>query len=287
MRSSQEMLSLLISTAQEDPRIRAAYLEGSRVDPEAPADLFQDYDVVYVVTETVSFQADPHWIDRFGPQLYLQHPESGILFPSQPNLCWGWLIQLADGNRLDLHVCTRDYALAHLEFYRILLDKDHILPPPDPAALQRYWIHRPTTQEFSAVCNEFWWCLNNVAKGLWRQEIPYVMDQLNLAVRPMLLQMLSWSVGVSHGFTISAGKSGKRLKRYLPADIYQAYLNTYPPAQTDALWTAVFQLCALFSQTAKKVSALLDFSYSQQEEEGSLLFLHRVHSLSPDAEVIF
>lgn len=52
MRSEKEMLDLIINTANEDPRIRAAYLEGSRVNPTVQADIFQDYDVVYVVEET-------------------------------------------------------------------------------------------------------------------------------------------------------------------------------------------------------------------------------------------
>ena len=75
MRSEKEMLDLIINTANEDPRIRAAYLEGSRVNPTVQADIFQDYDVVYVVEETKSFREDPSWIDRFGKRLYMQYPE--------------------------------------------------------------------------------------------------------------------------------------------------------------------------------------------------------------------
>ena len=36
MRSEKEMLDLIIKTAEEDPRVRAAYLEGSRVNPNVP-----------------------------------------------------------------------------------------------------------------------------------------------------------------------------------------------------------------------------------------------------------
>ncbi|HKM05313.1 MAG TPA: aminoglycoside 6-adenylyltransferase [Lachnospiraceae bacterium] len=37
------------------------------------------------------------------------------------------------------------------------------------------------------LCNNFWWCLNNVAKGLWREEIPYTMDMISFHIRPMLI----------------------------------------------------------------------------------------------------
>ena len=44
MRSSTEMFALILKKAQTDPRIRAVYLEGSRVNPSVPKDIFQDYE---------------------------------------------------------------------------------------------------------------------------------------------------------------------------------------------------------------------------------------------------
>ncbi len=42
MRSEQEMHELIASIARNDERIRAAIMNGSRADPNAPRDLFQD-----------------------------------------------------------------------------------------------------------------------------------------------------------------------------------------------------------------------------------------------------
>lgn len=97
-------MKLLINTAAQDDRIRAAYLEGSRVNPDVPRDMFQDYDVVYIVKETASFQKDNSWIDRFGERLYMQYPEDSVYDPGDKENCYGWLMQLRDGNRIDLHV---------------------------------------------------------------------------------------------------------------------------------------------------------------------------------------
>ena len=52
MRSEKEMIDLILDTARKDERIRAVYMNGSRTNPNAPKDLFQDYDIVYVVRET-------------------------------------------------------------------------------------------------------------------------------------------------------------------------------------------------------------------------------------------
>ena len=115
MRSEKEMFDLLISTAREDENILAAYLEGSRTVPGVPKDIFQDYDLVYVVKETRPFIEDRKWIDRFGERLYMQYPEEGFWDNGNHENCYGWLMQFADGNRLDLHVCTLSYVKEQLK----------------------------------------------------------------------------------------------------------------------------------------------------------------------------
>ncbi len=120
MRSEKEMLSLIEEIALEDENIRAAYLEGSRVNPNVTKDLFQDYDVVYIVETTRPYRENKEWITRFGEILYMNYPEDNVHYPSDVENCYGWQIQCGDGNRLDLHVCTRDYALERLEMYRVL-----------------------------------------------------------------------------------------------------------------------------------------------------------------------
>ena len=47
MRSEEEMMHLILQVAKDDERVRAVYLNGSRTNPNAPKDRFQDYDVVY------------------------------------------------------------------------------------------------------------------------------------------------------------------------------------------------------------------------------------------------
>ena len=46
MRSEQEMLDLIVGIAREDKCIRAVIMNGSRANPNAPRDFFQDFDIV-------------------------------------------------------------------------------------------------------------------------------------------------------------------------------------------------------------------------------------------------
>ena len=287
MRSEKEMLDLIINTANEDPRIRAAYLEGSRVNPTVQADIFQDYDVVYVVEETKSFREDPSWIDRFGKRLYMQYPEDSAYFPSDVENCYGWLMQFADGNRLDLHVCTMETVKRDLELYRVLVDKDNLLPSEPVKTEEIYWVKKPTPEQFHDTCNEFWWCLNNVAKGLWRKEIPYVMDMVNIYVRPMLTRIVEWKIGVDNHFSVSAGKCAKYMERYVSEDIYRRYLATYSSAETEDIWDSVLGMCDLFHEIAAELSEAMEYPYDDTEAENGRAYLEHVRRLPEDAKEIY
>lgn len=287
MRSEKEMLHLVIDTAVHDSRIRAAYLEGSRSNPNVPKDIFQDYDIVYVVTETKSFREDKEWINRFGKRLYMQYPEESAYYPSEANSCYGWLMQFADGNRLDLHVRTWENVQSNLELYRVLVDKDNLMPEKQMLSDKKYWIKKPTQKQFHCTCNEFWWCLNNIAKGLWREEIPYVMDMMDFQIRPMLRRLLEWVIGIENNFSISVGKSAKYMDKYVSNEIYQEYLKTYSVAQINAIWDATFAMCDLFGRIAIQVSEKLCFSYDSIEANNSSEFLHHIRALPPDADTIF
>ncbi len=45
----------------------------------------------------------------------MQYPEENSEYPSDVANCYGWLIQFADGNRLDLHVQTLSWSLRAME----------------------------------------------------------------------------------------------------------------------------------------------------------------------------
>ena len=82
MRTEKEIFDLIINVAKKDDRIRAVYLNGSRANPNVTKDIFQDYDIVYVVTETTSFIADKDWINQFGEIQIMQYPDEHPDYPS-------------------------------------------------------------------------------------------------------------------------------------------------------------------------------------------------------------
>ena len=287
MRTEAEMISLIKDIAFKEENIRAAYIEGSRTNPNAPKDIFQDYDIVYIVTTTKPFREDKEWINNFGKILYMHYPEDNVFYPSDVENCYGWQIQFADGNRMDLHVCTKENALANLELYQILVDKDGIVPYPQETTDERYWVKEPREIEFKCTCSDFWWCLNNVAKGLWRNELPYAMDVINFVLRPHLKRLLEWEMGIENNFSVSAGKSCKYFKKYLQEETYRQFLATYSIAEIESIWNSVFEMCDLFQSTAVELSKKQKFVYDFEQAENSLSFLHHVRKLPANAKEIY
>lgn len=293
MRNESEMLNLIIGIAERDDRIRAVYMNGSRTNPNVKKDIFQDYDIVYVVKENQPFYEDEKWIDAFGERLYMQRPDMvdrGFGLEVDFDKCFGWLMQFKDGNRIDLHILPIEEATVAITddaLCVILLDKDHILPSIQPPSDKDYRIQRPTQDAFSACCNEFWWCLNNVAKGLWREEIPYVHQAYYQGSHAQCIQMLSWWAGYTYGFQISTGKASKYLKAYLPADLWDRFIETYISGQPSDIWKSVFIMCDLFHDTASELGKLLGYAYHQEEAAASMQFLKQVYALPKDAETIF
>jgi aminoglycoside 6-adenylyltransferase len=196
VRTESEMMKLILNIAENDERIRAVYMNGSRVNPNVPKDIYCDYDIVYVVTETESFLADKNWIIKFGNPLIVQEPDLNDIFAGYSGELhdfskkYAWLMLFDDMNRIDLGIEIKTEATKKFlddKLTLILLDKDGLLPQIPKPSDKDYHIKMPTDGYFLACCNEFWWCLNNVAKGIARDELPYVKYMLDTVVKDMCI----------------------------------------------------------------------------------------------------
>lgn len=278
MRTEKEMFDLILGVAEADERVRAVVLNGSRANPVAPRDKYQDYDIIYVVKDLESFTADHRWIDVFGERLMLQMPEA-MRCPSGEGH-FTWMMLFTDGNRIDMTLIPiQKLELISKDKLSVsLLDKDGILPLFPRASGKVYHVEPPSELFFLSCCNNFWWCLQNVAKGIARDELPYAMLMYHNVVRTELHDMVSWYIGINSGFSVSAGKMGKYFKRYLPARLYQQYCDTYSGGTPEEMWRSVFAMCDLFHSLALPVADHFRFSYRQDDENGMREYLNKVRN---------
>lgn len=288
MRTEAEMLSLILSVAQEEVRIRAVIMNGSRANPHAPRDIFQDYDIVYVVTDVAPFANNLAWIARFGELMILQMPDAmGDGPPAEGS--FAYLMQFADGNRLDLTLFPRA-ALERMErdsLSVLLLDKDGAIAPFDPPHEGDYLPTPPTAKQFADCCNEFWWVATYVAKGLWRDEILYAKFMQDQVVRAQLMKMLTWYIGVQTAFAHSSGKLGKHFRRDLPPALWALLEQTYASADRAESWESLFAMTTLFRRVALPVAAHFGFAYPHGDDARVSAHLAHVRRLPREATEIY
>jgi len=284
MRTEQEMMALILRVAKSDNRIRAVSLEGSRANPAVPKDQYQDYDITYYVEDIAPFYNAPAWVvEKFGQPLIVQMPET-MRYPEGDGN-FNYMMIYPDGNRLDLSFKLPKNVGEDMPSIA-LLDKDGFLSDLPVPSDSVWHITPPTLLFYYSCCNNFWWCLNNVAKGIARDELPYVMHMLNTVVRSELHDMINWYIGALHGFNLSTGKDGKYFKRYLPPALYAQYAATYSGSDYNDVWTAILIMCDLFHTLALQAAAHFGFDYRQHEEDGIRKYLAIVKAQVFDIEII-
>jgi len=283
------MLELIVDTARNDERIRAVIMNGSRANPNAPRDLFQDFDVVYVVTDVAPFRYNYEWIRRFGEIMIMQMPEDMQDPPPNRDGSFAYLMQFTDGNRIDLGICPLDILNERGEdsLTIVLLDKDGCMGSLAPANESDYLPEPPTAKAFADCCNEFWWVCPYVAKGLWRKEILYAKHHLDHYVRDQLMKMITWYVGLRTEFSRNPGKFGKYLQQCLEPELWEMLQNTYSDAGYENTWEALHTTCDLFRRLALQVAEHFGFDYRHGDDARVTAHLRHVQCLSRDAKEMY
>lgn len=289
MRSEQQMMNLIMDTVKNDQLIRAVIVNGSRANPNAKKDFFQDFDIIFVVTSISSFVSDHSWIRIFGDIMIMQMPKSDRLISDIDDGSFTYLMQFTDGNRIDLSLVQVDkISLMKRESQSLLLlDKDGIVEPFPPASDSDFIVKQPTEKIYNDCCNEFWWICTYVAKGIWRDELPYAMCMYDRFLRDMLFKMISWYIGIKTDFAISVGKCGKHFKKYLEAEVWDMYLKTYCDSNYENLWKALFTAGNLFRVMAEKVADQFGFIYPYSDDRRVTAHLNHVRELPKTATEMY
>jgi len=282
MRTSEEIKKLILDVASRDERIRAVLLNGSRANIQISPDKYQDFDITYIVDDAESFLLDHRWTNVFGNKIIWQIPhEMGIAKDDYTRRSsFSILMLFDDGNRIDVTLLSLNKMKLSFKpdsLTIVWLDKDDLFTNISVANDSDYLITKPGQKEFLDTCNEFWWVCTYVAKGLWRNEILYAKEMVEIVVRPMFMNVIAWQIGIDTNFSVSIGKSGKLIKNYLQPELYDSILKTYSDHILENNWKALFLMTDIFGQLAQAVAKKLEFNYILTEEENVKTYLKNVY----------
>lgn len=282
MRTEEEMFDIIIRTANLDDRVLAAYLKGSRTNPNVPKDIYQDFDIMYVVKETESFRKDLSWLDVFGKVILKQEQDDDFGYGDRFGIrshyeeTYSWLLLFEDGNRIDIGVETLEVMEKGNNRNRLILplvDKIGCMSSLQTPTDEEFYVRKPSEPRFQGCCNEFFWSLCDVAKGIFRDELPFAMTTYHTFTRNMLETMLGWYIGSRMDFSVSCGKLNKYFKKYLPEDLYLLYTQIFPDSDYEHFWHAIEISCELFHKAAILTAKALDFTYPQDYENGFMKYI--------------
>jgi aminoglycoside 6-adenylyltransferase len=277
MRTESEMKGLILRFAQDHDDIRAAVMTGSRANPEALTDRFQDYDITYLVEDVDRYRADPQIPAYFGDIMVLQLPDE-MTVSGFATTSYAYLMQFIDGNRIDLtfRPVTESQVISEDSLSVVLLDKDRRFHLPPPTLLS-YLPRKPTVKQFANCCNEYWWLNPYAAKGLYRKQLTYAKSVLDELMRRQLMDMLTWYIGVTTNFQVSAGYLGKNICSHVSEDLWQLLECTYSDAQPRNIWRSLFAMNDLFRRVARPTASALGFPYPDREDGAVSQFVESIY----------
>ena len=259
MRTETEMLDVILKTA-ETLQVAAVAMSGSRTNPKALKDEFQDYDVIYVVDDLDNLTSDLSWLGQFGKCLIEQY-----VLLDQRHL---YLMLFEDGNRIDLTLCPKDYIQEWIDSeagFTILEDPEHLFEPYSPN-IERYWTSPASAIEFEKTCNEFWWVSTYVVKGICRKQVIYATDHLHGICQQELLKVLAWQVATDKGM-VDIGKNYKYLFKYLPTEKGKEFSNLLDFSSIDKITQSLFATMQLFHREAQSLAQKMGFDYDKEIAE--------------------
>ena len=259
MKTETEMFDVILQTAKV-LQVDAVAMSGSRTNPKALKDEFQDYDVVYVMDDLNNLTSDLSWLDQFGKRIIEQH-----VVVDHRHL---YLMLFEDGNRIDLTLCTIEHMkewVASEAGFTVLEDSEHLFDLYSPN-IERYWTSPATETNFVKSCNEFWWVSAYVVKGIYRKQLIYATDHLYGICQQELLKVLSWQV-VSDRGRVDIGKNYKYLFNYLPDEKEKEFFALLDFSSLDKINQSLFATMELFHQEAQTLAQKMGFDYDREVAE--------------------
>jgi aminoglycoside 6-adenylyltransferase len=288
----QAVISRLVQWAEKHEAIRAMLLYSSRTHPNAPLDVFSDYDVLLAVTDVHPFHEDDRWLEEFGKVLVVFRNPIGLEHGFE-NL--GFVTHYEDGTKIDYGF----YPVKFLRWvadesrlpedldngYAVLLDKDHLTDRLKAPSYAAYIPTPPTEQDYRAVIEEFFNDSLYVAKNLWRDNLfpmKYCLDYIMKF--QCLRKMLEWRMEAEHNWSIRLGAYGKGLKKHSKPEIWAELESTYVGAGTEENWEALFKTIGLFRRVATDVAGALGYKYLHELDKRVMSYLHKVKKLDKRAD---
>lgn len=271
-KSYEEMYDLIVKTATEDDRIRAATMEGSRVTPGAKRDDFSDFDITFFVSDIREFTRNKDYMKRFGDILIMQTPDDYYEEPYDydGHGRFAFLTQYKDGNRIDLtfiDVSDIHEQISFDEPRTVIINKDNFSELKEITSDEAFLIKKPSEFEFFNTVNEFRWISNYATKGLCRHQFYYARFSMEFLMMNMFMKMMNWKIGIDNDFKVTTGVFSKYLNKYLSEDEMRRFESIFAQGDFEDMWDKLFLMYDYFEELSIYVADKFGFALDLVESK--------------------
>lgn len=278
------IIQQFLAWGQDCEDIRALILTSTRTKPDAKLDPFSDYDLIIAVRDVMPYFESREWLETFGTVLVLYRDPMQVEGDAQR---FAYITQYeADFLKIDFSVVNLAYlqrmvALPTLSDeldvgYRVLLDKDNqtadLAPPTDTAFIPK----PPPHEAYQRMIELFFHEATYVAKNLWRDELLPAHYSYTVMQHKHMRVLFEWYIQIERDWSQKTGAYGKFLKRHVPLELWTRFEATFPTAERDATWQALFTLIDLFRDVAIAVGHDLGYAYPETLHQRCVTYLKGV-----------
>jgi aminoglycoside 6-adenylyltransferase len=285
----EDVINKIIQWANGREAIRAILLTSTRAVPNAPVDIFSDYDVVLVVENIYPFYEDRSWLEDFG-EVLVAYWDPIYPDPDYGNEKFGNVTQYEDGLKIDFTLLPVEWLQKVVEAtalpaeldagYRVLMDKDNLTKEMKAPTYRAYIPIPPTNEDYQKAITDFFSDPPYVAKCLLRGELLPIKWCLDYDMKHVYLrQILEWKIGLDHGWSVPAGTLGKGLKKRLSPKIWSQLEEAYAGASIEENWDALFHTMTLFRQIAMEVGIGLGYEYPLDLDQRVTAYVQKMQGM--------
>jgi aminoglycoside 6-adenylyltransferase len=251
------------SWAQTVEDIRAAFIVGSRVREDHPADEWSDLDIIFYTTEQNHYLSNQEWLSNFGDictsfiyETDGGEPECLTLFNG------GWQVDFVINTLDNLNYMVKNKIIPN-NFYRgvkVLIDKDHIAKYIMPQYSKPPQENPISEDKFLQSVNMFWFLALYSAKQILRNEL-WVVKVRDGNMKQLLLQMIEWHEKAVNGAEYDTWHAGRFLCEWASKETQIELQNSFGHFDRIDSWKALIATINLFRRLSHEIVEIKNFSY--------------------------
>lgn len=274
MRNLDKELERLIEFANKNENIRGLVLQGSYVNENAPRDIFSDLDPLFYVTDVKEFTETDEWKRQFGHVMSYFSDEWEMKDDLKG---YTRLTIYSDGFKLDFGF--QDVKLAKyandMELYKVYVDKDNIIPVPEVTDDSKFYVQKPTNEEFQNILRDFFFDSSYIVKTIYRGEITFNQYMIGI-LHEKINALLKWYVGCKHDFKVNVGAVNRYIIQYLSKEEVQMLKDTYGCCDTEQVYSALIASFDFVRYLGTYIAGKLNYIYPLQHDQDMLNYCKNI-----------